>query len=66
MGSPSALIDLDVVRALGNKKRLLILEWLKDPVTHFPPHRDSDLVHGKKIKQWVSFQRDERRIRQAK
>jgi DNA-binding transcriptional ArsR family regulator len=33
-----------VLRALGNEKRLAILEWLKDPRAHFPPQRDGDLV----------------------
>lgn len=99
MGRPAALIDLEVVRALGNERRLLILEWLKEPLAHFPPQRDGDLVadgvcsvfiadklgvsqptagehlqvlsraglvHGKKIKQWVFYRRDEKRIRQAK
>lgn len=33
-----------MVRALGNEKRLAILEWLKDPRAHFPPQRDGDLV----------------------
>lgn len=32
------------IRALGNERRLLILEWLKDPVVHFPAQRDGDLV----------------------
>jgi DNA-binding transcriptional ArsR family regulator len=32
------------IRALANERRLLILEWLKDPVAHFPPQRDGDLV----------------------
>jgi len=31
-------------RALANERRLLILAWLKDPVRHFPPQRDGDLV----------------------
>jgi DNA-binding transcriptional ArsR family regulator len=31
-------------RALANDKRLLILNWLKRPVRHFPPQRDGDLV----------------------
>jgi ArsR family transcriptional regulator len=30
--------------ALASPKRLQILEWLKDPVAHFPPQRDGDLV----------------------
>jgi ArsR family transcriptional regulator len=33
-----------VLRALANEKRLLILRWLKDPVKHFPPQVDGDLV----------------------
>jgi DNA-binding transcriptional ArsR family regulator len=90
---------LDVLKALANEKRLLILEWMRDPEAHFPPQRDGDLVRdgvcslliaeklgvsqptcgehlkvlsraglirGKKIKQWVFYQRDEERIAEAK
>ena len=32
------------IQALGNERRLLILEWLKDPEAHFAPQRDGDLV----------------------
>ena len=32
------------IRALASERRLLILEWLRDPVAHFPPQRDGDLV----------------------
>lgn len=32
------------LRALANEKRLLILEWLKHPKTHFPRQVDGDLV----------------------
>jgi DNA-binding transcriptional ArsR family regulator len=32
------------LRALANDRRLLIMEWLKDPVDHFPPQVDGDLV----------------------
>ena len=32
------------IRALANERRLQILEWLKDPVAHFPPQVDGDLV----------------------
>jgi DNA-binding transcriptional ArsR family regulator len=32
------------LRALANDKRLQILEWLKDPRSHFPPQVDGDLV----------------------
>lgn len=31
-------------RALASEKRLLILDWLKQPARHFPPQRDGDLV----------------------
>jgi DNA-binding transcriptional ArsR family regulator len=34
----------EVFKALANERRLLILEWLKDPCAHFPPQRDGDLV----------------------
>ncbi|MBE1590507.1 ArsR/SmtB family transcription factor [Nonomuraea angiospora] len=93
------LLDVDLVKALANDKRLLILDWLRDPERHFPPQRDGDLVRdgvcslfiaeklgvsqptcgehlkvlakaglirGKKIKQWVFYQRDEDRIAAAK
>ena len=32
------------IRALGNERRLQILEWLKDPEAHFRPQVDGDLV----------------------
>ena len=32
------------MRAVANERRLLILDWLKDPVAHFPPQRDGDLM----------------------
>ena len=93
------MFDVDLVKALANDKRLLILEWLRDPERHFPPQRDGDLVRdgvcalfiaeklgvsqptcgehlkvlshaelirGKKIKQWVFYQRNEDRIAAAK
>ena len=31
------------LRALANARRLQILEWLKEAVTHFPPQVDGDL-----------------------
>lgn len=34
----------DFLNALSNEKRLLILEWLLDPVSHFPAQVDGDLV----------------------
>ncbi len=33
-----------VLRALASARRLRILDWLKDPVAHFPPQVDGDLV----------------------
>ena len=37
-------LDVELVKALASEKRLLILEWLRDPQAHFPPQRDGDLV----------------------
>jgi DNA-binding transcriptional ArsR family regulator len=38
-------MDRDAVfRALANRNRLQILEWLKNPRRHFPPQTDGDLV----------------------
>jgi ArsR family transcriptional regulator len=93
-------IELEAgLKALANDRRLLILEWLKDPTSHFRPQVDGDLVKdgvcglliteklgvsqptasehirvlndagfltGKKIKQWIFYQRDERRIAEFK
>ena len=38
------VLDVDLLKALGSEKRLLVLEWLRDPAAHFPPQRDGDLV----------------------
>ena len=38
------MLNADVIKALANDRRLAILEWLKDPVAHFPPQVDGDLV----------------------
>src|SRR6266704_3241494 len=35
---------LIAIRALGNERRLQVLDWLKDPTSHFPPQVDGDLV----------------------
>ncbi len=32
------------LRALSNENRMQILEWLLDPLPHFPPQKDGDLV----------------------
>ncbi|HXP18618.1 MAG TPA: winged helix-turn-helix domain-containing protein [Streptosporangiaceae bacterium] len=93
------MLDTDLLRALASDRRLLVLQWLRDPVAHFPPQTDGDLVkdgvcsqfiaaklgvsqptcgehlkvlsragliRGKKIRQWVFYQRDEERIAQFK
>ncbi len=31
------------LRAIANDRRLQILDWLKDPESHFPPQVDGDL-----------------------
>ncbi|WP_328869316.1 helix-turn-helix domain-containing protein [Streptomyces sp. NBC_00287] len=33
-----------MLRTPVSERRLDILEWLKDPATHFPPQRHGDLV----------------------
>jgi ArsR family transcriptional regulator len=35
---------LTFIQALASDRRLLVLEWLRDPRAHFPPQRDGDLV----------------------
>jgi DNA-binding transcriptional ArsR family regulator len=45
MASPPTTVDTTtVLRAIASPRRLQILEWLRDPVAHFPPQRDGDLV----------------------
>ena len=38
------MLDVEVLKVLGNEKRLAVLGWLADPVAHFPAQRDGDLV----------------------
>lgn len=38
------MFDVRTTKALANPSRLQILEWLRDPRSHFPPQRDGDLV----------------------
>lgn len=38
------MIPVDVIKALGNERRLQILAWLKRPRAHFPAQVDGDLV----------------------
>ena len=44
----ATLVDLESsLKALASERRLQILEWLKDPITHFPPQEHGDpLEHG--------------------
>ncbi len=37
-------MDVDLMKAFASDKRLLVLDWLRDPPAHFPPQRDGDLV----------------------
>lgn len=46
--------DADLFRALGNERRLQILGWLRDPVAHFPPQRDGDLVEDGVCGQFIA------------
>ena len=90
---------VDDLKALANKRRLQILDWLKEPTRHFPKQVDGDLVEDgvcavliaeklgitpatlsehmrvlvqaglvrpKRIKQWIFYKRDERRIKALK
>jgi DNA-binding transcriptional ArsR family regulator len=36
--------DIEIIKALGNERRLTILQWLKNPRAHFAPQVDGDLV----------------------
>jgi DNA-binding transcriptional ArsR family regulator len=38
------MIDLAAIQAIGNERRILILEWLKRPRAHFRPQVDGDLL----------------------
>jgi DNA-binding transcriptional ArsR family regulator len=38
------MLDAAVLAAVASPKRLQVLEWLKDPRSHFPRQRDGDLV----------------------
>jgi DNA-binding transcriptional ArsR family regulator len=45
MTAPATGFDpAEVFSALASPRRLQILEWLRDPVAHFPPQRDGDLI----------------------
>ncbi len=36
--------ELQILKALSNEKRLLIMKWISSPRDHFPEQRDGDLV----------------------
>ena len=40
----SAVLEAECFAALASPRRLQVLEWLRDPRSHFPPQRDGDLV----------------------
>jgi ArsR family transcriptional regulator len=40
----ATVIKATVIKALANERRLMILEWLKNPRAHFSPQIDGDLV----------------------
>lgn len=46
--SEGETLDLErALKALASARRLQILEWLKDPVAHFPPQEHGDPIeHG--------------------
>ncbi|SCW37838.1 ArsR family transcriptional regulator [Rhizobium mongolense subsp. loessense] len=87
--------DVDILKAFANERRLVILEWLKEPRKHFSPQVDGDLeddgvcavliaeklgitpatlsehmrilvqaelLHAKRIKQWIFYRRNDDRI----
>ncbi|MBC6456943.1 ArsR/SmtB family transcription factor [Actinomadura sp. HBU206391] len=37
------MLSIAVLKALASERRLQILQWLRDPTTHFPPQADGDL-----------------------
>lgn len=41
---PKARSIVKTLKALGNDKRLQILQWILEPTAHFPPQVDGDLV----------------------
>ncbi len=36
--------QIEIFKALSNEARIQILEWLKDPTTHFSPQEGADLI----------------------
>jgi DNA-binding transcriptional ArsR family regulator len=48
------VLDLRVVKALANEKRLHVLDWLRDPEQHFPPQTDGDLLRDGVCSQFIA------------
>lgn len=48
------MTEANLFRALGNERRLQILEWLRDPIAHFPPQRDGDLIEDGVCGQFIA------------
>jgi len=38
------MLPAEVLKAIANERRLKILNWLREPRTHFPPQVDGDLI----------------------
>src|SRR5688500_5705972 len=43
-GKLSNMLDVLVMKALANARRREVVEWLREPRTHFAPQVDGDLV----------------------
>ena len=50
----SVVLDVDLIKALGNEKRLQVLEWLRDPAANFPAQRDGDLIDDGVCAQFIA------------
>ena len=45
---------VESLKALGNERRLQVLEWLKAPAAHFPPQIHGDLVKDGVCGVWIA------------
>lgn len=43
-----------ILKALASARRLQILEWLKDPVAHFPPQEHGDPIADGACNQFIA------------
>jgi hypothetical protein len=46
------MLSAAVMKALANGRRLEILNWPRDPTSHFPPQRHGDLVKDGVCSRW--------------